>query len=162
MRAHSATNHFALPGLRAKAGGIPPDDRFSELLSIKNTVNQLTMELETGAPPKKQTLMGLFSTSFSSYVWTARRSSDFTGLDPALLRMQSSGLQGTLDRTKVSGPRKHGRSVPIFVTNWHSSWCQTGSRKGGQSGACLCDVLQGSLLLTVAERVFDGGPASHG
>ena len=40
-----------------KAGGVPATDRVSDMQMVKNTVNQCTAELETGAEPKRQAPM---------------------------------------------------------------------------------------------------------
>ena len=37
-----------------KVGGVAVSDRLSELPVVRNTVNQLTMDLQHGAPPKHQ------------------------------------------------------------------------------------------------------------
>ena len=121
-----------------KAGSVPHGQRLSELPIIRNTVNQMTMELETGAPPKRQapflplTMIcalellvtdvsaELFVRGFAFYkllkIWTACRSDDLTSLNPGSLRMVHSGLLGTLERTKTSGPGKRVRFLPIFVS----------------------------------------------
>eukprot|EP00439_Symbiodinium_sp_Y106_P081707 s1379_g20.t2 len=92
----------------------------SELPFVRNTVNnQMTMELEAGAPPKWQApLLPLTIRGFAFYkllkIWTACRSDDLTSLNPGSLRMVHSGLLGTLERTKTSGPGKRVRFLQIF------------------------------------------------
>ena len=125
-------------GFVEKAGGIPAAERLSDMQLVKNTVNQCTAELEAGAEPKRQAPMlpiaavvslelmvvnqdaELFVRGFAFYkllkLWTACRTSDLSGLNPSTLRLTSSGLQGVLDRTKVSGPGKRIRYLPIFVS----------------------------------------------
>ena len=81
--------------------------------------NQMTMELEAGAPPKWQApLLPLTIRGFAFYkllkIWTACRSDDLTSLNPGSLRMVHSGLLGTLERTKTSGPGKRARFLQIF------------------------------------------------
>ena len=121
-----------------KAGGVPAAERLSDMQMVKNSVNQCTAELETGAEPKRQAPMlpvaavvslellvvneaaELCVRGFAFYkllkLWTACRTSDLSGLNPSTLRLTSLGLQGMLDRTKVSGPGKRIRYLPIFVS----------------------------------------------
>ena len=111
-------------------------------------MNQMTMELEAGAPPKWQAPLlpltmicalellvtdvsaELFIRGFAFYkllkIWTACRSDDLTSLNPGSLRMVHSGLLGTLERTKTSGPGKRVRFLQIFD-----------SRKAVSRKACL-------------------------
>jgi len=51
-------------------------------------------------------------------LWTASRTNDLFGLNPGSLRLSEHGLQlqGTLDRTKCSGPGKRIRFFPIFIS----------------------------------------------
>ena len=121
-----------------RVGGVPDTERFSAQAVVRNTVNQFTMELETGAPPKRKAPMFLvamisslelavsdrslpiYMRGFAFYkllkLWAACRSGDLSGLNPASLVLSSDGLQGMLERTKTSGPGKHVRYLPIFVS----------------------------------------------
>ena len=84
-----------------RVGGVPDTERFSAQAVVRNTVNQFTMELETGAPPKRKAPMFLvamisslelavsdrslpiYMRGFAFYkllkLWAACRSGDFFG-----------------------------------------------------------------------------------
>ena len=70
--------------------------------------------------------------------WSACRANDLSGLNPSTLRLTSLGLQGVLDRTKVSGPGKQIRYLPVFVSchdfiavpNWLSVGWEIWNREG--------------------------------
>ena len=135
-----------------KAGGVRPEERFSTLPTLRNTVNQLTADLEAKAPPTRKapmlpvsligaielavsdTSLPLYARAFAFYklvkFWTASRSGDLTGLAPASLRMTEHGLSGLLDRTKTSGPGKRVRFLPIFISKrvyfMNAEWLSTG------------------------------------
>ena len=84
--------------------------------------------MESKAPPKRQapmlplsiigaTELAVSDTSLPMLkLWTASRTNDLFGLDPDSLRLSEFGLQGTLDRTKCSGPGKRIRFLPIFIS----------------------------------------------
>ena len=119
-----------------KAGSVHLGQRMSELPIVRNAVNQMTMELEAGAPPKRQAPLSLplisalellvtgvsadlFVRGFAFYKllksWTDCRSSNLTSLNPSSLRMVPRGFLGTLEPTKTSRPEKRVRFLPIFV-----------------------------------------------
>lgn len=122
-----------------RVGGVQPCNRFSESLLLRNTVNQLTTDLERKAMPKRQAPMlplsiigatelavsdaslPLYIRGFAFYkllkLWTASRTNDLFGLNPGSLRLTEHGLCGTLDRTKTSGPGKRVRFLPVFVSS---------------------------------------------
>ena len=62
----------------------------------------------------------LYARGFAFYkllkLWAACRSDDLTGLNPASLVLSSKGLQGVLERTKMTGPGKRVRYLPIFIS----------------------------------------------
>ena len=113
-----------------KVGGVAVSDRLSELPVVRNTVNQLTMDLQHGAPPKHQApalplaivaalevtvcdaAAGQYTRGFAFYkllkLWAAGQHSDFEGLNPSSLFLSVAGLEGRLDRTKTSGPGGSG------------------------------------------------------
>ena len=121
-----------------KVGAVRCAERLSEDPLLRNTVNQLTADLESRAPPKRQapmlplsiigaTELAVSDTSLPTYtrgfafykllkLWTASRTNDLFGLNPDSLRLSEFGLQGTLDRTKCSGPGKRIRFLPIFIS----------------------------------------------
>ena len=121
-----------------KVGAVRRTERLSEASLLRNTVNQLTADLESKAPPKRQapmlplsiigaTELAVSDTSLPTYtrgfafykllkLWTASRTNDLFGLSPDSLRLSEHGLQGTLDRTKRSGPGKRIRFLPIFIS----------------------------------------------
>ena len=120
-----------------KVGAVRRTERLSEASLLRNTVNQLTADLESKAPPKRQapmlplsiigaTELAVSDNSLPTYTrgfafykllkrWTASRTNDLFGLSPDSLRLSEHGLQGTLDRTKCSGPGKRIR----FFTYLH-------------------------------------------
>ena len=49
-------------------------------------------------------------------VWSSMRSDDVTGIDINTLVLDSAGFSATLSRTKVSGPGRTVRWIPIFVS----------------------------------------------
>ena len=63
-------------------------------------------------------------------VWAALRSGDTEAIVPAALRWTGAGLEGTLERTKTSGPGKRARRLPFFVLNGaylaEPTWLKTG------------------------------------
>ena len=121
-----------------KVGGVRPAERLSDSPVLKNTVNQLTADLESKAPPRRKApmmpvaLIGAMELAVSDIalpcylrcfafyklvkLWTASRCGDMCGLDPATLRLTDLGLSGMLDRTKTSGPGKRMRFLPIFIS----------------------------------------------
>ena len=121
-----------------KVGAVRCAERLSEDPLLRNTVNQLTADLESRAPPKRQapmlplsiigaTELAVSDTSLPTYtrgfafykllkLWTASRTNDLFGLNPDSLRLSEFGLQGTLDRTKCSGPGKRIRFLSIFIS----------------------------------------------
>ena len=121
-----------------KVGGVAVSDRLSGLPVVRNTVNQLTMDLQHGAPPKHQApalplaivaaleitvcdaAAGQYTRGFAFYkllkLWAAGRHSDFEGLNPSSLFLSVAGLEGRLDRTKTSGPGRRVRFLPLFVS----------------------------------------------
>ena len=106
-----------------RVGGVQATQRLSELQVVRHTVNQLTMDLQTGALPKRQALAlplamiaaleitvcdvscSLYLRGFAFYkllkLWAAARHSDLEGLDPSSLVLTVQGLEGRLDRTKT-------------------------------------------------------------
>ena len=118
-----------------KVGAVRPAERLSDSQVLRNTVNQLTADLESKAPPRRKAPMlpvamigamelavsdvalPCYLRCFAFYklvkLWTASRCSDMSGLDPATLRLTDLGLSGILDRTKTSGPGKRMRFLPV-------------------------------------------------
>ena len=121
-----------------KVGAVRPAERLSDSQVLRNTVNQLTADLESKAPPRRKAPMlpvamigamelavsdvalPCYLRCFAFYklvkLWTASRCSDMSGLDPATLRLTDLGLSGILDRTKTSGPGKRMRFLPVFIS----------------------------------------------
>lgn len=135
-----------------RVGGVQATQRLSELQVVRNTVNQLTMDLQTGALPKRQAPVlplamiaaleitvcdvscSLYLRGFAFYkllkLWAAARHSDLEGLDPSSLVLTVQGLEGRLDRTKTSGPGRRVRFLPIFISRaaflLRPEWLATG------------------------------------
>jgi hypothetical protein len=123
-----------------RVGGVQATQRLSELQVVRNTVNQLTMDLQTGAPPKRQAPVlplamiaaleitvcdvscSLYLRGFAFYkllkLWAAARHSDLEGLDPSSLVLTVQGLEGRLDRTKTSGPVFISRAAFLLRPEW--------------------------------------------
>ena len=121
-----------------KKGGYDAGKRLVDLLMLKNFVNQATCDLEVGAlPTKKAPLLPLmlvgalellvlddtapkYARGLAFYkllkLWTACRTHDHSGLNPASLRLTKFGLLGLLERTKTTGPGKRMRHLPIYVS----------------------------------------------
>ena len=63
-------------------------------------------------------------------LWAALRSDDTEGINPALLRLTPAGLEGTLDRSKTSGPGRKVRHLPFVVSGGafvkHAGWLRQG------------------------------------
>jgi len=135
-----------------RVGGVQATQRLSELQVVRNTVNQLTMDLQTGAPPKRQAPVlplamiaaleitvcdvscSLYLRGFAFHkllkLWAVARHSDLEGLDPSSLVLTVQGLEGRLDRTKTSGPGRRVRFLPIFISRaaflLRPEWLATG------------------------------------
>lgn len=121
-----------------RVGGVVSERRLSDLQVLRNTVQQLTMDLQTGTPPKRQApvlplamiaaieatvcdrSLSLYMRGFAFYkllkLWAAARHSDFESLNPSSLVLTQQGLEGRLDRTKTSGPGRRVRFLPIFIS----------------------------------------------
>ena len=120
-----------------KASGVAVRDRVSGEQVLRHFVDQSTMDLEGGAPPKRKSpllplkLLGalellvvdssqpLYARGLAFFkllkLWTAARSHDLSGLNPVSLRWTPHGLVGCLARTKTTGPGKRVRHLPVFV-----------------------------------------------
>ena len=135
-----------------RKGGVAADQRWADLPILKNFVNQATHHLEIGAPPTKKApllplmLVGalellvtdksapMFARGLAFYkllkLWTACRTNDLSGLNPASLRLTKFGLVGLLERTKTTGPGKRVRHLPIFIAAsvgfMSSTWLEQG------------------------------------
>ena len=133
-------------------GEVPLHVRLSEACMVKDTVEHLTASLSAATrPPKKapaflvvvlvsmeilvmDTSAPLYLRAFCWVkllkVWMALRSDDTEGLVPGDLAMTERGLSGLLDRTKVSGPGRKVRWLPVFIRRGACvavpEWLETG------------------------------------
>eukprot|EP00435_Cladocopium_sp_Y103_P009281 s3525_g2.t1 len=121
------------------AGQVARDMRISLtplwLQSVKSRIAELEQsdtKTKRAPPPTVAMLLSLELTvmsvgSFTDYframawlillcTWACLRLSDLEGLVPNRLELGSRGLRGILVRTKTTGPGKHVREVPIYVS----------------------------------------------
>lgn len=135
------------------AGEFPVDQQIGKSAAIKNTLEEVNMQLEAQASrftkrawhlPVKVVLAlerKVLDVRAESYpriyawfrlvkLWTGMRFSDTTGLDHGTLEWQSYGLTGVLNRTKTTGPGKKVTLLRIFVSKdcWltNDTWMSTG------------------------------------
>ena len=120
-----------------KAGGVQPQQRLSTQQVWLSAVRDAEVRLQSGIALTKQAprfslaiVIGLealvVDAVYPAYkrfvawtrlvkLWAALRSGDTEAVVPVALRFSAAGLEGTLDRTKTSGPGKRTRHLPFFV-----------------------------------------------
>ncbi|CAJ1461637.1 unnamed protein product [Effrenium voratum] len=139
-------------GLLESVGGLPKEQRLSLDPVLINFVDGLRKDLETGAPPKKTAqcysiamlisaelqvadiqvslVDRIFSWIFLLMIWTAMRADDVQWLDRRRFCFSELGLRGTLTRSKISGPGRKIRELPVFVHRFANlsgfDWLQIG------------------------------------
>jgi len=135
-----------------KRGGVPADLRVSANEEVQMLVDDLTLKLESTAPPTKKAFQPFLvlvacmeflvvSTGVQAFwrffawaelvtLWTSMRSDDAQGLLLRTLKLYKSGLSATLDRTKTTGPGRRIRWAHIFLAReaWlvFPDWLQVG------------------------------------
>ncbi|CAK0793697.1 unnamed protein product [Prorocentrum cordatum] len=133
-------------------GAVPDADRLSLHPAWLAAVRDAEFRLQPGAPPARQAPRFFISMvigmerlvvcdgyplfkRFIAWtrlvkVWAALRSNYTEGLSPGTLRFTASGLEGTLQRTKTTGPGRRLQHVSFFVSLnadvAEPVWLQTG------------------------------------
>ena len=121
-----------------KAAGLPPGGRLSEDPTYRKALDQVIRDKEMLAKERKVAplypvkviialellvvdeeqpeLMRFMAWVKLFKIWTASRTGDLMGLSPQSLRLGKAGLQGVYWQTKVSGPGKKNRFLPLMVS----------------------------------------------
>lgn len=146
-----------------RVAGIALEFRLGKQTAVLRTVEQLSAQLETGAPPSRKARpqplililaleLWVMNISAARYTrafawaklvkfWSSSRSDDLLGLVPQCLHFSGRGLCGLLQRTKTSGPGKKVKWLPIFVDRDASfagvPWLETGFALWQEEGMCF-------------------------
>ena len=120
-----------------KVGGVPVASRMGSAPLVTGTVAAITAQLQVSQPPPRKAPPFFISVIIALEhfvvsgapvfhraiawirlikVWSSMRSDDVTGIDINTLVLDSEGFSATLSRTKVSGPGRAVRWLPIFVS----------------------------------------------
>lgn len=135
------------------AGEFPPEQQLGKSAAIRNTLEEVNMQLESQASrftkkawhmPVKMVVAlekKVLECHAENYprvyawfrlvkLWSGMRFADTTGLDHSTLEWQSFGLTGVLNRTKTTGPGKKVTLLRIFISKdcWLEceTWLTTG------------------------------------
>ena len=137
-----------------KVGGVPEQHRLTLQSVWLAAVRDAEFRLQNGAGASRSAprftvsiLIGMqklvIDTAYPLYkrflawtrllkVWAALRSGDTEAIVPAAFRWTSGGLEGTLERTKTSGPGKRAHHLPFFIINGayivEPTWLEAGFR----------------------------------
>ena len=120
-------------------GAVPEDKAVSKHPLWMAAVKDAEYRLQSGAPPPKRAPMFFLSLigalesmvvdeDYPKYkrfiawvrlikVWAALRSNDTESITPANLKLSKLGLEGTLERTKTTGPGKKHQHMTFFVAS---------------------------------------------
>ena len=137
------------------AAELPPEVRISESDAIKNSLEEVKLQLDSNDPkPRKQATQLLvtvvaalerkvmqrsaprFVRAFAWYklvkLWGAMRYHDTTGVDFSSMRLDGFALVANLTRTKTSGPGKRITVLKVIIGTKvyleESDWLETGWR----------------------------------
>lgn len=156
-----------------KVAGLSDGDRMSDAPLVRMAVEELTMRLETKAPPVKRAprLLVAFIPALEAVVmdvrerawvragawmklvklWASLRFDDFANVKAGLIRYYDGRMSGILRKTKTTGAGKRVRELPIHVSEEafivEKEWLGVGLRLLGDLGPKDRDLLMGAGLV---------------